>query len=139
RRLSMIPLSRVGIGDGSYARRKLLADLVGYCAHDGPDSVVRVLGFQGQIEVHKLLIVFYQFERLSAGADFLSDAVQFVIEFVARALWKMSGRMNCLYFGASFAPRIEQAASQNPGFQRFVIDWNLFSLSDRQSPSNSLS
>jgi hypothetical protein len=53
-----------------------------------------------------------QLESLGASADFLCDAVQLVVENVAKSLRKYQWKDEPLYLGASLAPRIEHAPAQ---------------------------
>ena len=54
----------------------------------------------------------HQLECLGPRADFLGDAVQLVIKDIAQPLGEDERKNVSLYFGASFAPRMEHAASQ---------------------------
>src|SRR5208337_570472 len=107
------------VGDGAQMRRKLFTDLVGQGADGGPDGVVRVLRFQGQVEAHQLLVVLDQFERLRSRANFLRDAVQFVVEHVAEALGEDEGEDEFFVLWGIFRATDRAGRVPNPGFKGF--------------------
>ena len=90
----------------------LFADLVRERADNGPDGVVGIVPLQRQVKADKFLVVLHQLERLGTRADLFGDTIQFVIEQVAQALGENEREDVVLELGASFAPRMEQAASQ---------------------------
>ena len=111
---------RVRVGDGAQVRRKLFADLVGQRADDRPDGIVRVLRLQRQVEAHKLLVVLDQLERLGARTDFLGDAVQLVIEYVAEPLGKDEREDEFLVLRSVLRTTDRAGGVPNPGLKRFV-------------------
>lgn len=103
---------RIGVGDSAEVGRELLADLVGEGTNDGPDGVVGILRLQREEKADEFLVVLDELERLVREPTSWAMRLISSSKTSHRRLVKMSGRMNSLYFGASLAPRMEQAASQ---------------------------
>ncbi len=82
------------------------ADLAGEHADDRPDRL------QWREKAGESVIALGELERLFPRPDPGGDAVQFIIEDIAEALGIDEREMKSLYFGAFFAPRMEQAASR---------------------------
>jgi hypothetical protein len=126
---------RVFLGDGPHVGGHALADLVGELADDRPDRLLGIGRLQRQEDADEIVLRFThdlrdafgfmrsavargsvialgELERLFPRPDLGGDAVQLVIEDIAEALGEDEREDKSLYFGASFAPRMEQAASQ---------------------------
>jgi hypothetical protein len=96
---------------------ELLADLVGERADDGPHRVVGVSGFEGQVKADEFLVVLHELECLGARADFLRDAVQFVVEDVAEALGEDEREDELLVLGRILRAADGTGGIPNPGFE----------------------
>ncbi len=112
---------RVFIRDGAEMRGESLADLVRKFADDGPDSVVGVGRLKRQVEADEFLVVLHQLERLGPRADFLRDAVQFVIKDIAEALGEDERKDVVLELGCILRAPNGTGRIPNPGFQGFDI------------------
>ncbi len=79
-------------------------------ADDGPHSVVGILRFQREKETNELLVVLDELERLGPRANLLGDAIEFVIEHIAKSLGEDEREDELLVFG-----RILRAANGTRG------------------------
>jgi hypothetical protein len=101
---------RVLLGDGPHVGGHALADLVGEHADDRPDRLFGIGGLQRQEEADELVVALRELERLFPLPDLGCDAVQLVIEDIAKALGEDeredSGQISAM------ANRIEGAAGR---------------------------
>ena len=96
---------------------ELLADLVRERADDRPHGIVRVLGFQRQIEAHELFVALHQFECLGARADLLGDAVQFIVKDIAQALREDERKNKLLVLWGVLRAADGTGSVPDPGFE----------------------
>src|SRR5262249_21977322 len=76
----------VGPSDAVQVGRQALADLAGELADYGPDGFGGVRRLERQVEADELVVLLDEFERLGPRADLDGDAVQLVVEDVAKPL-----------------------------------------------------
>ena len=88
-----------------------LANLESQVCELPTNRVVGFFGCSGRKKRTSFLSCLTSLNALEREPNFLGNAIQLVIEASQRRLLKISGRMYSLYFGASLAPRMLQAAS----------------------------
>ena len=99
----------------------LFTDFVRKLADDGPDRFFRVFRHQRQVETHQLVICLRQLEGFFARADFLCDAVQFVIEYITQALGKDERQDEVLVLGCILGPANGTGRIPDPGLDGFIL------------------
>jgi hypothetical protein len=111
----------VGVGDGAQVGGELLADHVGKFADDGPDGVIRVLGLQREVKAHEFFVVLHKYKGFSPAADFLGNAVQFVIENIAKTLCEDERKNKVLIFSGIFGAADGTGSVPDPGLEGFTV------------------
>ena len=112
---------RVFPGDGPHVGGDAFADLVGEFADDGPDGLLGIVRPEGQVEADEFVVGLSELEGLLARADFLGDAVQFVVEDVAEALREDEREDVVLVFRRVLGPADGAGGVPDPGFEGFVF------------------
>ncbi len=104
-------------GNGAQMIGQLLADFIRQFADDRPDRFIRFGRLERNIKTHQLLVGLDHFKCFGAPADFLGDAVEFVVEYVTQPLGKNQRQDEILIFGgflraANRTGRVPQPALQ---------------------------
>lgn len=116
---------RVFLGDLPHVRGDALADLVGEPADDGPDGLLGIVRHEGEVEAHELRVSLHEGEGFLARADFIGDAVEFVVEDVAEALGEDEREDVVLVFRRVLGPADGAGRVPDPVFEGFVLPYLL--------------
>jgi hypothetical protein len=85
-----------------------------------PDRVFWVGRLKGQVEADEFLVVFDELECLGASANLLGDAVEFIVEHVAKPLGEDERKNEVLELWSVFGAANGASGVPDPGFQRFI-------------------
>lgn len=112
---------RIGLGDIPHVGGNAFADPACELADDGPDGLLGIVRHKGQVEANQLRVGLDEGEGLLARADFLGDAVEFVVKDVAEAFGEDEGEDVVLVFRRVLGPADGAGGIPDPGFEGFVI------------------
>ncbi|TQN50774.1 hypothetical protein DLNHIDIE_00629 [Acidithiobacillus thiooxidans ATCC 19377] len=112
---------RVCPGDGAHVGGDAFADLVGELADDGPDGLLGIVRHEGEVKADEFVVGLGELESLLARANLGSDAVQFVIEDVAKAPGENEREDVVLVFRRVLGATDGTRGVPDPGFERFVF------------------